>query len=153
MYQCWCTIWSIFLMVILVDHLLSCKHLGCGKGTSLFLGIRRFGECWSRSKWAIFLFRLTSLGLLWERALFMHKNRDAFLSKCNRSYLPESAYMGHLCTPTKQIAMMHTTRPQVSGQYQKALAAADGLGLHHNLISNLLSSSEVTMEAPCFRSI
>jgi hypothetical protein len=109
--------------------------------------------CWSRSNWAIFLFRLTSLGLLWERALFMHKNRDAFLSKCNRSYLPESAYMGHLCTPTKQIAMMHTTRPQVSGQYQKALAAADGLGLHHNLISNLLSSSEVTMEAPCFRSI
>jgi hypothetical protein len=30
-------------MGILVNHLLSRKHLGCGKGTSLFLGIRRFG--------------------------------------------------------------------------------------------------------------
>jgi hypothetical protein len=39
------------------------------------------------------------------------------------------------------------------GRSQNALATADGLGLHHNLISNLLACSEVTMEALCLRSI
>jgi hypothetical protein len=59
------------------------KTLGVWERDIALSGDTALWVYWSRSNWAIFLFRLTSLGLLWEWALFMHQNRDAFLSKCN----------------------------------------------------------------------